>query len=124
MANEKKLEGLVEAAMQNLRSIADGETIVGKPVTVGETTIIPISSVKVGFATGGSDLPTKSSKDQFGGGTGGGIKVDPIAFITITNGDVKLLQMTVNQSKENALINMVPDALDKISSFFNKKDSE
>lgn len=123
MANEnKKLEGLVESAMRNLKSIADGETIMGKPITVGETTIIPISAVKVGFATGGSDLPTKNPNDQFGGGTGGGIKVDPIAFVTITKGEVKLLQMTVNQSSENALINMVPDALDKITSLFGKKE--
>lgn len=121
MSSEKKLENLVDVAMQKLRSIADGETVVGKPIVVGETTIIPISSIKVGFATGGSDLPTKNPKDQFGGGTGGGVKIDPIAFITITNGDVKLLQMTVNQSGSNAIINMVPDIVDKITGIINKK---
>lgn len=121
MSSEKKLENLVDIAMQKLRSIADGETVVGKPIVVGETTIIPISSIKVGFATGGSDLPTKNPKDQFGGGTGGGVKIDPIAFITITNGDVKLLQMTVNQSGSNAIINMVPDIVDKITGAINKK---
>ena len=57
----------------------------------------------------------------FGGGTGGGVKIDPIAFITITNGDVKLLQMTVNQSGSNAIINMVPDVIDKITGVINKK---
>lgn len=121
MSSEKKLENLVDVAMQKLRSIADGETVVGKPIAVGDTTIIPISSIKVGFATGGSDLPTKNPKDQFGGGTGGGVKVDPIAFITITNGNVKLLQMTVNQSGSNALVNMVPDIVDKITGAINKK---
>lgn len=121
MSSEKKLENLVDVAMQKLRSIADGETVVGKPIVVGDTTIIPISSIKVGFATGGSDLPTKNPKDQFGGGTGGGVKIDPIAFITITNGDVKLLQMTVNQSGSNAIINMVPDIVDKITDVINKK---
>lgn len=121
MSSEKKLENLVDVAMQKLRSIADGETVVGKPIVVGDTTIIPISSIKVGFATGGSDLPTKNPKDQFGGGTGGGVKIDPIAFITITNGDVKLLQMTVNQSGSNAIINMVPDIVDKITGAINKK---
>lgn len=121
MGSEKNLESLVDVAMQKLRSIADGETVVGKPIVVGDTTIIPISSIKVGFATGGSDLPTKNPKDQFGGGTGGGVKIDPIAFITITNGDVKLLQMTVNQSGSNAIINMVPDIVDKITGAINKK---
>ena len=91
MSGEKKLEGLVDVAMQKLKSIADGETVVGNPIIVGDTTIIPISSVKVGFATGGSDLPTKNPKEQFGGGTGGGLTVEPVAFITITKGEVKLL---------------------------------
>lgn len=121
MSSEKKLENLVDVAMQKLRSIADGETVVGKPIVAGDTTIIPISSIKVGFATGGSDLPTKNPKDQFGGGTGGGVKIDPIAFITITNGEVKLLQMTVNPSGSNAIINMVPDIVDKITGAINKK---
>ncbi len=124
MSSERKLEGLVDTAMQKLKSIADGETVVGKPITVGDTTIIPISSVKVGFATGGSDLPTKNPKEQFGGGTGGGVTVEPVAFITISNGDIKLLQMTVNQSKGNALINMVPDVVDKITAAVNKKGNE
>ncbi|MCC8192623.1 MAG: sporulation protein YtfJ [Ruminococcus sp.] len=121
MSSEKKLENLVDVAMQKLRQIADGETVVGKPIVVGNTTIIPISAVKIGFATGGSDLPTKNPKDQFGGGTGGGVKIDPIAFITITGDDVKLLQMTVNQSSSNAIVNMVPDVIDKITDMINKK---
>lgn len=124
MSGEKKLEGLVDVAMQKLKSIADGETVVGNPITVGDTTIIPISSVKVGFATGGSDLPTKNPKEQFGGGTGGGLTVEPVAFITITKGEVKLLQMTVNQSKGSAIINMVPDVVDKITAVINKKGNE
>lgn len=121
---DNNLEKLVDTAMQKIHELADCETVVGKPITADGTTIIPISKVSVGFTSGGSDLPTKGSKDLFGGGTAGGVTMQPIAFITITNGEVKLLQMSVNASKENALINMVPDVIDKITNFIIKKSEE
>lgn len=121
---DNNLEKLVDTAMQKIHELADCETVVGKPIIADGTTIIPISKVSVGFTSGGSDLPTKGSKDLFGGGTAGGVTMQPIAFITITNGEAKLLQMSVNASKENALINMVPDVIDKITSFINKKSED
>ncbi len=122
---DNNLEKLVDTAMQKIHELADCETVVGKPITADGTTIIPISKVSVGFTSGGSDLPTKGSKDLFGGGTAGGLSLQPIAFITITNGEVKLLQMSVNASKENAFINMIPDVVDKITGFIKKdKDTE
>ena len=122
---DNNLEKLVDTAMQKIHELADSETVVGKPITADGTTIIPISKVSVGFTSGGSDLPTKGSKDLFGGGTAGGLSLQPIAFITITNGEVKLLQMSVNASKENAFINMIPDVVDKITGFIKKdKDTE
>lgn len=118
------LERLVDTAMQKIRELADCETVIGKPITTDGVTIIPISKVSVGFTSGGSDLPTKGSKDLFGGGTAGGVTLQPLAFITISNGEVKLLQMSVNASKENALINMIPDVIDKITGFINNKKSD
>lgn len=120
--SEQNLESLVKTAMEKIREMADCETIIGKPIVVNEhTTIIPISKVSLGFASGGSDLPTKTSKDCFGGGSGAGITINPIAFITVTDGEVRLLQMTMNASKENALINMIPDVVDKVTAFIDKK---
>lgn len=122
--NDNGLERLVETAMQKIHELADCETVVGKPIVADGTTIIPISKVSVGFTSGGSDLPTKGSKEMFGGGTAGGVTLQPLAFITITNGEVKLLQMSVNASKENALINMIPDVVDKITDFINNRKSD
>ena len=121
---DNNLEKLVDTAMQKIHELADCETVVGKPITADGTTIIPISKVSVGFTSGGSDLPTKGSKDLFGGGNAGCVSMQSIVFITITIGEVKLLQMAVNASKENALINMVPDVIDKITNFINKKSEE
>ncbi len=122
--NDNGLEKLVETAMEKIHELADCETVVGKPIVADGTTIIPISKVSLGFTSGGSDLPTKGAKDLFGGGTAGGITLQPLAFIAITNGEVKLLQMSVNANTENAIINMIPDVIDKITDFIKSKKSD
>ncbi|MDE6149526.1 MAG: GerW family sporulation protein [Ruminococcus sp.] len=122
MSDNTKLEGLVKTAMEKIHEMVDCETIVGKPIlTADGTTIIPVSKVSFGFASGGSDLPTKSTKDQFGGGSGAGVTISPVAFIAIHNGETKLLQMTTNTPYENAVVNVVPDVVDKIIDFVDKK---
>ena len=122
MSENTKLENLVKTAMEKIHEMVDSDTIVGKPiVTADGTTIIPVSKVSFGFASGGSDLPTKSTKDQFGGGSGAGVTISPVAFIAIHNGETKLLQMTTNTPYENAVVNTVPDVVDKVISFIDKK---
>lgn len=124
MNESTKIEALVNTAMAKVKELADGEAIVGKPiVTADGTTVIPVSKVSVGFASGGSDLPTKN-KETFGGGSGGGITITPVAFIAIYKGEVKLLQLTANSPQGNAIIDMVPTVLDKITSFIDSKKAE
>ncbi len=122
MGDNNKLESLVKTAMEKIHEMVDCETVVGKPiVTADGTTIIPISKVSFGFASGGSDLPTKSPKETFGGGSGAGVTISPIAFIAVHNGETKLLQMTTNTPYENAVVNTVPEVVDKVISFIDKK---
>lgn len=123
MNENSKIESLVKTATEKIRELVDSETIVGKPVVTADgTTIIPVSKVSVGFASGGSDLPTKAS-GNFGGGSGAGITITPVAFIAIYQGEVKLLQLTANAPKENAIVNMVPDVIDKVKGFLDKRSS-
>lgn len=122
MSESTKIEGLVKTAMEKIHEMVDCETVVGEQiVTADGTTIIPVSKVSFGFASGGSDLPTKSTKETFGGGSGAGITITPVAFIAVYKGEVKLLQLSVNASKENAIVNMVPEVIDKITDFLDKK---
>lgn len=120
------LESLVKTAIEKIKEMVDVETVIGKPITAPNgTVIIPVSKVSVGFASGGSDLPSKNAKDLFGGGTGGGLTIQPLAFITILpDGNVKLLQMTINAPKENAALAMIPDIIDKVTDFLDKNKSE
>lgn len=124
MSENTKLEQLVKTAMEKIRELTECETVIGKPiVTADGTTIIPVSKVSMGFASGGSDLPTKSG-GQFGGGSGAGVTVQPMAFIVCRNGETKLLQMTTNTSYQNAIANVVPDVVDKIVDFVDKKTAK
>ncbi|MBR4555764.1 MAG: sporulation protein YtfJ [Ruminococcus sp.] len=121
MSDNTKLEQLVKTAMEKIKELTECETVVGKPiVTADGTTVIPISKVSMGFASGGSDLPTKAG-GQFGGGSGAGITVQPMAFIVCREGETKLLQMTTNTNYQNAVANVVPEVIDKVIEFVDKK---
>ena len=111
--------------MEKIKNMVDVDTIIGTPVTLADgTTIIPVSKVSFGFGSGGSDLPAKVTKDLFGGGTGAGVSIQPVAFIVVTKGDVKLLQMSMNATTSNAVVNMIPEIFDKISDLMGSQKDD
>ncbi|MBE6844057.1 MAG: sporulation protein YtfJ [Ruminococcus sp.] len=123
MSKDHAVNGLMGTTIEKIREMIDVNTIIGNPITTPEgATIIPVSKVSFGFASGGSDIPSKSQKELFGGGAGAGVSVQPLAFICVSpNGDTKLLQMSVNAKKENAIINTIPELIDKISDMVSSK---
>ena len=123
--NEHPVQETLRVTMDEIRGMVDANTIVGQPIQCGnDTTVIPISKVSFGFASGGSDLPTKVAKDMFGGGGGAGVTISPIAFLVIMPNDVKLLQLSVNASTPNAIVNMVPDVMDKVTGFLAERQEK
>ena len=89
------------------------------------TIIIPVSKVSYGFAAGGSDLPTKKeNKDCFGGGSGAGVTIQPVAFLTVYQGDVRLVSVDREEGTADKLVNMIPDVLKKVKGVFKKDKSE
>lgn len=121
MANNK-LENMMNTTMDNIRQMVDVNTIIGEPVICPDgTVIIPVSKVSYGFASGGSDLPpkTNSQKDLFGGGSGAGVSIQPVAFLVVNNGNVKMLNMEFDGAVDR-VISMVPDITDKVSDLFKK----
>lgn len=119
---DTKVKDLVSSAIGQIHELSDADTIIGEPIKIdGNITIIPVSKVSYGFAAGGSDLPSKNEKEIFGGGSGGGVSIQPLAFIVVSNGDVKLLELGSGNSPTNAIINAVPDLFTKIQSMFSKK---
>lgn len=117
------IEGILGVSMENIHEMVDVNTIIGDPIVKGETTIIPISKVSFGFASGGSDLPTQAA-EKFAGGAGAGVTVKPVAFIVIkADGDVKLLELGGKGSPLDGVMESLPGLIDKIKSSVAEKKS-
>lgn len=122
----KPISELTDSSMKNLQTLIDSNSVVGDPITTPDgTTILPVSRVSFGFGTGGSDLPA-TQKELFGGGSGGGVSITPVAFLVIQNGSVKVLQIQSFSSTADRVVGMVPDVIDRVSGFVSgmgKKDA-
>ncbi|MBQ2603901.1 MAG: GerW family sporulation protein [Acutalibacteraceae bacterium] len=120
MANH--LDNMMNTTMENIRQMVDVNTIIGEPVICPDgTVIIPVSKVTYGFAAGGSDLPpkTNTNKEFFGGGSGAGVSIQPVAFLVVNNGSVKMLNMEFDGAVDR-VISMIPDFADKVGELFKK----
>lgn len=121
--SEHPIEGMLGNTMDKIKEMVDVNTVIGTPITTPDgTTVIPVSKVAYGFASGGADLPAKSlpNKDLFGGGSGAGITITPIAFLAITDGNVSLLQVEPFNTSTDRVISMVPEVVDKVNSLIKK----
>ena len=120
----QKLPNMLEGTIQKIREMVDVNSVIGEPITTPDgVTIIPVSKVSVGFGGGGSDFATKNGgENPFGGGVGGGVKVTPICFLIVKDGNVRMMPVT-NPANTTAdrIVEMVPDTLDKISAFIESK---
>lgn len=135
MGEEHPIEGLMVTAMNSIKQMIDVNTIIGEPIkALDNTVIIPISKVGFGFAAGGSEFNgetvnsyNRKEKEEnikyrlpFGGGSGAGVNITPVAFLIVQNDTVKLLEAT-HGSVLDKLVEYVPDAIEKINKLFNKK---
>ena len=94
---EHPIQGLMNVTMDKVRQMVDSNTIVGKPITTEDgTTILPVSKVSFGFASAGTDFDGKNAanKDLFGGGSGAGVNIQPVAFLVIKDGCVRTIQLS------------------------------
>ena len=123
---EHPIGSLMDTTMEKIKEMIDVNTIIGEPITSPDgTLIIPGSKVSYGFAAGGSDLPTKKeNKDCFGGGSGAGVTIQPVAFLTVYQGDVRLVSVDREEGTADKLVNMIPDVLKKVKGVFKKDKSE
>ena len=122
----QNLPNMLENAITKIREMVDSNSVVGNPITTADgTTIIPISKISIGLGGGGSDFVSKNVNRQenpFGGGVGAGVKVTPVAFLVIKEGNVRMLPVAAPASTTaDRLVEMVPDTLDKIASFIDSR---
>ncbi|MFI3227225.1 MAG: spore germination protein GerW family protein [Clostridia bacterium] len=116
---------LMMQTVEKIRQVIDTNTIIGDPiVTADGTTLIPITKMSIGIGSGGADLKSKdgSIKDGFGGGSGAGITISPIAIVVISKGETRILPINgPANTTADRVVEMVPDVVSKISDLFEKK---
>ncbi len=112
---ETPINKIMEGTIEKMRSMVDTSTIIGEPIVAGDVTLIPVSKVSYGFGSGGTDLPSKQSNDLFGGGSGGGMSISPVAFIVIENGKCRMMQISNYTSSADRAIAMIPELVDRVT---------
>ncbi|MBR4099647.1 MAG: GerW family sporulation protein [Clostridia bacterium] len=118
--SENSLKNIMDTTMEKLKAMINADVITGTPVVVGDITLIPVSKVAYGLATGGSDFPTKSNSQVFGGGGGAGVTISPVAFIAINGDSVKMLPVYNELTTLEKAVTMAPEIIDKAKEVFSK----
>ena len=114
------VENMIKTVMQEFRELARTETVVGKPITVGDTVIVPVSKISFAFGAGGG----KGAKEDGGGGTAGGGSVEPVGFIVIHKGKVQLIPMQESEMSIGKLLSFAPDVIKKVKEFREKREKK
>ena len=121
----QNLPNMLQDTISKIREMMSVNDVVGEPIVVGDVTIIPISKVSVGFGGGGADNAKAANKDAFGGGMGGGVKVSPVCFLVVKDGNVRMMPVPIPaNSTADRILEMVPDTLDKISAFIDSRTNK
>ena len=118
------LPNMLENTIAKIREMVDVNSVIGTPITTPDgVTIIRISKVSIGFGGGGSDFVSKNVNKQenpFGGGAGGGVKINPVAFLIVKDGNVRMMPLAAPaNTTPDRIVEMVPDVLDKVVSFID-----
>lgn len=121
---ETPVNKIMENTLEKMRQMVDTSTIIGEPMVTGDVTLIPVSKVSYGFTSGGTDLPSKSNAELFGGGGGGGITISPVAFIVIEKGKCRMMQINNYTSSADRAVAMIPELVDKVTELLKKEKED
>ncbi len=122
------VQEVLGVTMEKIKQMIDTDVIVGKPIHIDDVTIIPVSRISVGFASGGTDFAKKSSgagSGNFGGGGGAGVNVSPVVFIVVQGGVVRILGIdSAPVTTVDRVLDMLPGVLDKVEGFVDKQKAK
>ena len=121
---KNNIGNLMDVTMNRLHDIVDVDTVVGTPITTPDgITIIPVSKVSYAFASGGSDFRVKEHANMgFGGGNGAGVKIDPIGFLVVKEGNVRMVSITPPAATTlDRVIEKAPELMDTLQEFIGKR---
>ena len=119
---------LMQTTMDNVKNILKVDTVVGDPIyTPDGITLVPISQISVGFGGGGVEFTPKrtGAERPYGGGNATGVKIEPIGFLIIKDGTVRMVNVTPPANNTvDRIIELVPQVLDRVDAFIDKNKSK
>ena len=119
---------LMQTTMENVKNMLKVDTVVGEPIiTPDGITLVPISKISVGFGGGGVEFGNKAKAEArpYGGGNATGVKIDPIGFLVIKDGTVRMINVTPPASNTvDRIIDMVPQVMDRVDAFIAKQKQD
>lgn len=121
--SDHPISGLMQTTLDKIKEMVDVNTIIGSPITSPDgTIIIPVSKVSYGFASGGTDINSKkdNARPGFGGGSGAGVTINPVGFLTVCKGEVKFVAIEKYEGPADRIVGIVPDMFDKVKDLFSK----
>ncbi len=134
---ESKMSAVLSEALSHMRTLADADTIIGKPIETPYATIVPVSKISIGFGVGGSDVDNNNNKSGtpaasdesmrnavFAGGTGGGVSVSPLGFLVIRDADVQFISVDTGSDPMGKLIEQIPTLWNSVKELFPKKSDD
>ena len=128
MEKNNSLSELISTTMEHVRTMADANTIIGTPIQAEGVTLIPVSRMSFGVAGGGTEFSTKkqpAGDNSFGGGSGASAKLEPVAFLVVKEGSVKLLPVAPPPATTvDRVIETVPEVVDKVTDFIDKQQAK
>lgn len=116
-----KLSEMMQSTMSSIKNLVEVNNIVGEPIlTPDGLTIIPVSKLSFGFGGAGGDS-LGNSKQGYGGGSAGAVKIEPIGFLVVKDGSVRMVNVSMPaQSGLDRIVDMVPQVMDRIENMTNK----
>lgn len=127
-AKKHPIGELMDTTLEKIHAMADANTIIGQPIQAEGMTLIPVSRLSFGFAAGGSDFTSKHQKPEadnaFGGGSGAGVNIAPVAFLIVKGDSVKLLPVEPPHNTVDRVVDMVPEVVDKVTEYLDKRKNK
>ncbi len=120
---ENKLNDMMQSTFGSIKKLVEVNNIVGAPINTPDgMTLVPLSKVSFGFGGAGGDMP-ESKKDRFGGGSAAGVKIEPIGFLAVKDGGVRMINiMPPAKNSVDRILELVPDVLDKVEQLTDKRN--
>ena len=123
--DNQDITNVMNATMSKIKELVDTNIVIGKPIATPDgIMLVPLSKVSFGFASGGSEFGATKDRPSIGAGSGAGVKVEPVGFLIIKDGNVRMLNIAPTNNTVDRIIDMAPTVMDRVDAFIDKRSNK